>query len=89
MIYNKAVRDKIPQIIKNSNSKCNFKTLTDEEFLIEIQKKLSEEVQEYLDNNDVTELADILEVVYRIAHLKGVSKDRLEEIRIQKAVDRG
>ena len=89
VIYNKAVRDKIPQIIENSNSKCNFKTLNDEEFLVEIQKKLSEEVQEYQNNNDVTELADILEVVHRIAQLKGVSKEELEKIRIQKAKERG
>ena len=89
MDYNKAVRDKIPEIIINSDEKCNFKTLKDEEFLVEIQKKLSEEVQEYQNKNDVSELVDILEVVYRIAQLKGVSKEELEKIRIKKAKERG
>ena len=89
MIYNKAVRDKIPEIIKNFDGKCSFKTLDDEEFLVEIQKKLLEEINEYQNNNDVTELVDILEVVYRIAQLKGVSKEELEKIRVQKAKDRG
>lgn len=89
MIYNKAIRDKIPEIIEKSGHTCNFKTLNDEEFLIEIQKKLSEEVKEYQSNHDDTELADILEVVYRIAQLKGISKEELEKIRTKKTEDRG
>jgi predicted house-cleaning noncanonical NTP pyrophosphatase (MazG superfamily) len=34
-------------------------------------------------------LADILEVIYRIAQLKGVSKEELEKIRVKKLQDRG
>lgn len=87
--YNKAIRDKIPEIIKNSGYSCNLKILPDEEFLIEIEKKLVEEVSEYQKDKDVTELADILEVIYRIAELKGVSKEELEKIRIAKNSERG
>jgi len=90
MIYHdKAIRDKIPEIIQKDGYSCNVKTLSDEEFLVEIEKKLSEEVKEYQSNHDVTELADILEVVYRIAQLKGTSKEQLEKLRIKKAQDRG
>ena len=35
------------------------------------------------------ELADILEVIYRIAKLRGISKEELEEIRIKKVEKRG
>ena len=87
--YNKAIRDKIPEIIKNSGYSCNVKALSDHEFLIEIEKKLAEEVGEYQKDRDVTELADILEVIYRIAELKGVSKEELEKIRISKNNERG
>ncbi len=87
--YDKAIRDKIPEIIQKDGYSCNVKTLSDEEFLVEIEKKLSEEVKEYQSNHDVTELADILEVVYRIAQLKGTSKEQLEKLRIKKAQDRG
>jgi len=89
MKYNKAIRDKIPEIIKKSGHACTIKTLNDEEFLIEIQKKLSEEVKEYQSNHDIIELADILEVIYRISQLKGISKEELEKLRIKKAQDRG
>ena len=44
--YNKAIRDKIPEIIRNSGSKPNVKSLSDDEFLIEMEKKLDEEVAE-------------------------------------------
>lgn len=87
--YDKAIRDKIPEIIQESGYSCNVKTLTDDEFLVEIEKKLSEEVQEYQKGKEVSELADILEVIYRIAQLKGISKDELEKIRIKKVGERG
>ena len=86
---NKAIRDKIPEIIKASGNNCKIKKLTDNEFLIEMEKKLNEEVKEYTESKDVEELADILEVIYRISELKGVSSDELDKIRIDKAEKRG
>lgn len=87
--YNKAIRDKIPEIIKKDGYSCNVKTLSDEKFLAELEKKLSEEVTEYQNDKNPEELADILEVIYRIAELKGVSKEELEKIRIKKVKERG
>ena len=87
--YNKATRDKIPEIIENSGRTCKVKILNDDEFLAEIEKKLSEEVEEYQKDHNVEELADIMEVVYRIAQLKGVSNEELEKIRIKKVHEHG
>jgi predicted house-cleaning noncanonical NTP pyrophosphatase (MazG superfamily) len=87
--FNKAIRDKIPEIIQKDGHTCNVQTLSDEKFIIEIEKKLSEEVTEYQNDKNPEELADILEVVYRIAQLKGISKQELEKIRIKKLQDRG
>jgi len=87
--YNKVIRDKIPDIIKKSGNECNVKTLSDEQFLIELEKKLREEVEEYLESESVKELADIIEVIERISQLKGVSFDQLEIIRQKKADERG
>ena len=87
--YNKVVRDKIPEIIKESGKKFNLKQLDDESFLAEIEKKLIEEVNEYTESKDVEELADLLEVIYRISELKGVSSDELDKIRKDKAEKRG
>ena len=71
MEYNKAIRDKIPEIIQKDGHSCSVKTLSDEEFLEHLEKKLSEEVAEYQNDKNPEELADILEVIYRIAQLKG------------------
>ena len=89
MNYNKAVRDKIPEIIEKSGSKYHVKTLSDIEFLKKLEEKLNEEVAEYQSDKNPEELADILEVIYRIAKLRGVSKEELEKIRIEKNSKRG
>ena len=57
--------------------------------LVPIEKELYEEVNEYQNDKNPEELADILEVIYRISKLKGVSKDKLEEIRNKKSSERG
>ena len=89
VIYNKAIRDKIPEIIKESGKNCNVKKLDDSEFLIRLEKKLVEELEEYQESKNVEELADILEVIYRISELKGVVSDELDKIRQKKAEQRG
>ena len=89
VIYNKAIRDKIPEIIKESGKNCNVKKLDNSEFLIRLEKKLVEELEEYQDSKNVEELADILEVIYRISELKGVVSDELDKIRQKKAEQRG
>lgn len=85
-IYNKLVRDNIPQIIKNNdNRKPIFKILDNEEYLDELNKKLQEEVNEYTEDNNIEELADIVEVIYGILNSKNVSIEEFEKIRIEKA----
>jgi predicted house-cleaning noncanonical NTP pyrophosphatase (MazG superfamily) len=44
--YNKAIRDKIPEIIDKSGRKYRVKTLSDTLFLIELENKLQEELRE-------------------------------------------
>ena len=89
VIHNKAIRDKIPEIIKESGKNCNVKKLDNSEFLIRLEKKLVEELEEYQESKNVEELADILEVIYRISELKGVVSDELDKIRQKKAEQRG
>ena len=87
--YNKAIRDKIPQIIEYSGKNCNVKKLPNSEFLVELEKKLVEELNEYQKSKDVEELADILEVIYRISELRGTNSEKLDKIRQDKAEKRG
>ena len=66
-----------------------MKKLDNSEFLIRLEKKLVEELEEYQESKNVEELADILEVIYRISELKGVVSDELDKIRQKKAEQRG
>ncbi len=85
VVYHKAIRDKIPELIKSSGKSCHTRTLTDSEFLAALERKLTEEIHEYNESRSVEELADILEVVFRIADLKGTPVDSLEAIRKEKS----
>lgn len=89
VFYNKAVRDKIPEIITKSGKTCNIKKLDNDEFLLKLEKKLFEEIQEYQQDCNIEELADVLEVIYRIAELKGISKEQFEQIRATKIQNHG
>jgi len=88
-VYNKVVRDNIPQIIEKSGMKYEMKELDNNQFLEGLKEKLTEELEEFKEEEDIQELADILEVVYAIARLKGVSKEQLEEIRKHKKETNG
>ena len=55
----------------------------------QLNKKLQEEVKEYLEDNNVEELADIVEVIYGILNSMNVSIKEFEKIRINKQEKRG
>lgn len=71
VIHNKLVRDRIPEIIEKSGKKAITRTLTQEEYLMELDRKLNEECAEYQADKSLEELADMLEVMYAIAEARG------------------
>ncbi|WML48480.1 nucleoside triphosphate pyrophosphohydrolase [Neobacillus sp. PS3-34] len=92
-IYNKLVRDLIPQVIDSNVKKFSTKILNEEEYIKELKKKAYEELEEYMsaDNHEdaLEELADVLEVVHALAEYHGASFESVEEIRTQKVEKRG
>ena len=88
-IYNKLVRDNIPDIIRAGNKKCKTEIVVGEELMELLNRKLQEEIDEYIASNDIEELADIIEVIYGILHNKGVTVEELESIRLKKKKERG
>lgn len=87
--YHKLVRDRIPAIIENSGKKCSTEILSDEDFLIMLDKKLDEELAEYHSDQNIEELADLLEVIYAAAEAHGYTINELEGLRIKKYEERG
>ena len=88
-IHNKLVRDKIPDIIQESDKIPHCHILSDEEYLSELDRKLNEECAEYQADKSLEELADMLEVMYAIAEARGYSVEELQRVRAEKAEKRG
>lgn len=87
--YNKLVRDKIPEIIEASGKTCETGILSDEEYLQMLDKKLDEELAEYHQEQNIEELADLLEVLYATAKARGYSIEELDQVRVEKQKARG
>ncbi|HWO97746.1 MAG TPA: nucleoside triphosphate pyrophosphohydrolase [Bacillus sp. (in: firmicutes)] len=92
-VYNKLVRDRIPEIIEEAGKGYRTRVLNDDEYITELRKKAEEELNEYINSQTneeaMEELADLLEVVYALTAAHGSSIEELEEVRKMKAEKRG
>lgn len=92
-VFNKLVRDKIPEIIESNGEYALTKTLSDNEFNKALNQKLLEEVNEVINskNNDelTEELADLLEVMYAKANANNIKFKDIEKVRIKKEEEKG
>lgn len=87
--YNKLVRDKIPEVIEKNGEKPIYSFLDKENYLKELNRKLLEEIKEYIKEDNIEELADILEVFLTILESKGITWEDLEKVRIKKSNSSG
>ena len=88
-VYNKLVRDKIPEIISRDGSRAVTRVLDDGEYLSALDKKLFEEIGEYLESGSVEELADIAEVFSSILAARGIAMEELLTVMKDKRLSRG
>ncbi len=88
--YNKLVRDKIPENIDSMEGrKANWRIMDDEEYIKELNKKLLEEAHEFIEENAVEELADIMEVIQSIMKAKNISYEELKKVQALKREQKG
>ncbi len=79
--YNKLVRDKIPENIDSKpGSKSKYRILDDKEYLTELNKKVIEEANEFIEENSIEELGDLMEVINAIMKLKGYKMEEVYKI---------
>lgn len=92
-LYNKLVRDKIPNIIQLTGKNFSTRILSIEEFITELKNKSFEELVEY--HNATTkeealeELADLMEIFHAFAKYHNTTLNEVEELRQKKAEKRG
>ena len=91
-MYNKLVRDKIPDIIKANGEIPITRILDDEEYKLELEKKLHEEYLEVLDaagDSRIEELADMLEVMEALASVENKTLEDVLSVKAKKQENRG
>ncbi len=88
-MYNKLVRDRIPEIIRADGKRLKSRVLDDAEHLEALLKKLEEEVAELTEARNVEEMADVHEVLLALAEALKIVPEELEEVRRGKAAKRG
>lgn len=87
--YGKLVRDNIPAMILQQGYTPGTKILDDTEYLSELYRKLREETEEFLKDENEEEIADILEVIEAICAAKGYSQNTILRIKSEKRRERG
>ena len=81
--YNKLIRDKIPEIIKDAGLTPSVKVLNKKEYLKEIKKKFIEEVKELVEAKTkkevVNEIIDIQELIDTLVYEIDLTKSELKK----------
>ncbi|MBQ6285519.1 MAG: nucleoside triphosphate pyrophosphohydrolase [Bacilli bacterium] len=92
-IFNKLVRDRIPEKIENNGEVAVTRILSNEEYREELYKKLIEEANEVINADDkesiIEELADVYEVLKSIAELESTTIEEVIDEAKQKREKRG
>ncbi|NMC35748.1 nucleoside triphosphate pyrophosphohydrolase [Candidatus Beckwithbacteria bacterium] len=92
-IYNKLIRDRIPEIIAQSGHKAIVSTLTKKAFVKALKQKLIEEVQELNEAKTkrelVNELVDVQEVFDYLIKELHLSPSEFKKLQTKKRKERG
>jgi predicted house-cleaning noncanonical NTP pyrophosphatase (MazG superfamily)/predicted RNase H-like nuclease len=88
-VFNKLVRDKIPEIIMSNGKSCEIEVADRERRYELLEDKLKEEVDEFLEAKNLEELADVMEVLFALAKSRGYSEEELLKKRDEKREERG
>jgi predicted house-cleaning noncanonical NTP pyrophosphatase (MazG superfamily) len=82
--YNKLIRDKIPEIIQAAGKIAVFEELSNVNYYTKLVEKLQEETKEFVESDEIEELADLLEIICAILDCKGLNLNQLISIQEKK-----
>ena len=90
--HNKLVRDKIPEIIRDSGNQYETTTLSNLDYIKALRQKLVEEANEAataFPEELAQELADVMEVVDTLIAATGIEPEKVRGIQKEKRSQRG
>ena len=86
--FNKLIRSKLPARMIEEGVVVNAQKLEVQEYIIQLKQKIIEEAKEVSEAESreelITELADVLEVIYALAEATAISEAEIEQARIEK-----
>ena len=85
----KLVRDNIPSIIREKGIDVSYEILDDSSYAKQLKIKLMEELYEFIDTDDITELCDLLEVIICILKFKDIQWSAFETLLTEKRNSNG
>ncbi|MCS7292784.1 MAG: nucleoside triphosphate pyrophosphohydrolase [Gloeomargarita sp. SKYBB_i_bin120] len=91
-VYNKLIRDKIPDILRQSGKKFAIREMNQVEFRQALRDKLCEEAEELRVANFealIDELADIYEVIDTLLQVYGITEADVRDHQRRKRLERG
>lgn len=90
--YNKLVRDRIPEIIRQDGRQCEITVMSKEDYVQALKEKLVEESQEAAcadDKGIIRELADLYEVIDSLIAAQGIDREAILAKQRQRRLTRG
>ena len=90
--YNKLVRDRIPEIIRQDGRKCGTERMSEAEYVQALREKLVEEAREAAEaptDELVKEIADIYEVLDALMAVAGIERAAVEHTQAERRIERG
>jgi len=89
MRYHKLVRDNIPDIIKENGGTPITHGADDDEYRGKLNEKFIEETNEFIESEDIEEMADVFEVITAQLELRGWNIEQVVELQKKKREERG
>lgn len=87
--YDKLVRDRIPEVIRENGGTPVTHTVGGDEYRERLREKLVEEATEFREEPSVEELGDVLDVLAAVRAAATFDEDDLQAKRRAKLADRG
>ncbi len=89
ILYDKLIRDQIPEIIENAGKEYEIHKADRAEYIAKLLLKVEEELEEFKEEPSIAELADLFEVLDAIIDYYDFDREEIKEYQTDKRKERG
>ena len=89
ILYDKLIRDKIPEIIENAGKEYEIHRADEQEYIEKLLLKVEEELAEFKEDPSIAEMADLFEVLDAVIGYYNFYKEEIKDYQEKKRKERG